>query len=45
MEVSLSKELLELIERENEDEFEIYKLSHEIMIKSLIEGILMNRKV
>ncbi len=42
METSLSNELLNIVELYDKNEMEVYKLSHEIMIKSLIEGILMD---
>jgi len=39
---TLSNELLKILEKYSKTEVEMYKLSHEIMIKSLIENILNN---
>jgi len=44
METPLSNELLNIVEIYNKNEAEVYKLSHEIMIKSLIEDILRDRQ-
>ncbi|AEH06880.1 HEAT repeat domain-containing protein [Methanothermococcus okinawensis] len=44
METPLSNELLHIVESYNKNEMEVYKLSHEIMIKSLIDDILRDKK-
>jgi len=44
IETSLSGDLLELLDVENKNEFDIYKLSHDLMIQSLIESAINEPK-
>ncbi|ABR54868.1 conserved hypothetical protein [Methanococcus vannielii SB] len=44
VETSLSGELLEVLDIDSKNEFEIYKLSHDLMIQSLIESTLNEQK-
>jgi hypothetical protein len=44
IETSLSGDLLELLDLENKNEFDIYKLSHDLMIQSLIESAINEPK-
>ena len=44
IETSLSGDLLELLDMDNKNEFDIYKLSHELMIQSLIESAINEPK-
>jgi len=44
VETSLSGELLEILETDSKKEFELYRLSHDLMIQSLIESTLKDQK-
>jgi hypothetical protein len=44
IETSLSGDLLELLDMDNKNEFDIYKLSHDLMIQSLIESAINEPK-
>ncbi|MBP2143262.1 hypothetical protein J2127_000403 [Methanococcus voltae] len=45
MQTILSNELLEFVDNNQDNEFDLYKLSHEIMIQSLIETTLKDKRV